>query len=188
MASIGPNNASTFANDATVGTTDWTNTSNAASSNNSYATAAMPIGGTTKFLLVTNFGLAVPANAIIDGIVVGIERSYAIGGTNQIDSTIKLFIYNGNPAVPGSVVTGNNKSAGASWTTTDTYVDFGANNDVWGATLTSDVVNSIYFGVGISSSGVATAQIDHVRMTVYYTPVETYPATHQLFQSAVLRM
>lgn len=52
----------TLADDAAVGTVAWSNPSNAASSNDSYATAS-GAGGTTHYLKATNFGFAIPAGA-----------------------------------------------------------------------------------------------------------------------------
>lgn len=88
---------------AGVGTITWSNPTNAASSNNSYATAA---AGTSHYLRFSNFGFAIPTDATINGIQVGIERKTSTTTTNTNSSS-----------GPGTI--SNNTSVGAiAWTLT----------------------------------------------------------------------
>ena len=70
--SAGPSSPTSTGNDASIGTVSWSNTGNAVSSNNSYATVA---NATSNYLTLTNFGFAIPGGATIDGIEVSIEKS-----------------------------------------------------------------------------------------------------------------
>lgn len=71
-ADTGAVSPGTLANDSAAGTNAWTNPSNAASSNNTYATCATD--GLTQYLKATNLGLSIPTLATILGIKLEIER------------------------------------------------------------------------------------------------------------------
>jgi len=171
MASLGPNNPATAANDATLGSNAWSNTSNAFSSNNSYATATLADSETTQYLKLTNFGFAVPSGNRITGIVVEIEKSRTAGSGTIKDNAVRI--------VKGGTPTGNDLKDANAWSTSDAYTSYGNSTELWGVTWTVSDINSSGFGVAISaheSSGamsLQTAQIDHVRITVYYTPITT---------------
>jgi hypothetical protein len=166
--------ASTFANDNAIGDIPFDNPGRAVSSNNSYADAdalAVLFAGTTQYLKATNFGFTIPTDAAICGVVVEIERTdggFLSIGTGIRDNQVSLVI--------GNSVTGNNKAAAGNWGTADTYVTYGGSGDVWGTTLTPAIVNSSNFGVAISAkfNGIAalvpSADIDHIRMIIYYNP------------------
>ena len=167
MASSGPNSGGTFADDATVGTLVWGNPGNAIASDDSYATCAVGFStGASHYLKATNFGFAIPADAQIDGIKVEAEIKCDVSGT---DNSIKLV-------KAGSYV-GDNKARGSSvyWPTSDTYVTWGGETDLWGTTWSVDEINNSGFGVGISGTfdpdgyWLVTASIDHIRITVYYS-------------------
>ncbi len=174
MATIGPNSGGTFVSDNTVGTIAITNPSSATSSDNSYASAILLLNEVTNYLKVTNFNLNVPIHSTIDGVVVEIERNSTI--LNSItDNAIRLVL------PPGSLGS-TNQSAGATWANADAYATFGSSTSVWGETLTPIDVNDKNFGVVISGAATllaGTAQIDHVRMTVYYTQ---HPMPHNMIK------
>jgi len=168
MASSGPNNGGTFANDATVGTIDWGNPGYAIASDDSRAgcNEGNPPGA-THYLKATNFGFAIPAGAQIDGIKVEAEIKHSSANA-AYDNSIKLV-------KAGSYV-GDNKARGSSvyWPTSDTYVTWGGETDLWGTTWSVDEINNSGFGVGISgafSPANSYGAIDHIRITVYYTVV-----------------
>lgn len=158
MASEGPNSPGTTGNDATVGTVDWTNPGNITTSNNSYAS----VGGnnTSKYLTATNFGFSAVTGAV-DGILGEVEQSKVNGG---IENAVRLII--------GGSITGSNKSTGATLPDVDTYVSYGGAADLWGTTPTPANITASTFGMGFSTTGggaAANRQVDHIRMTVYYT-------------------
>lgn len=167
MASSGPNSPGTLADDSSVGTVAWSNPSNGASSNNSYATAAFGTNGTSHYLKATNFGFAIPSTATIDGILVGIERSRTgIGGGSIKDSAVRI--------VKGGAIGSTNKGAtGTAWPSADAYASYGGAADLWGESWTYSDINASNFGVAISAAmtidETGNARVDHVRVTVYYT-------------------
>jgi hypothetical protein len=168
VPSQGPNSASTFTNDATTGTVAWATRSNANVSDDNYAVATLGFNAESQFLRAEDFGFSIPGGATIDGVVVGVERSLTLAFT-VTDSIVRLYT--------GSFV-GSNKATGTTWPTSDTYEDHGGAADVWGATLTPAIVNASTFGVGVSciASGLgADAQIDHIRITVFYSDTPIFP-------------
>lgn len=171
MASEGPRSGGTFANDATVGTVDWSGPSNASASDNSYATSGSgtdPAGITTKYLKATNFGFSIPGGATIDGILVEVEGKHVSATGSDTTSGVKLVKADGTFGI-------GNKTGG-SWTTTDTYRSFGGASDLWSNSWTPADINDADFGVGISrtlfredAATQTVSSIDHIRITVYYT-------------------
>ena len=174
MASQGPNSAATFANDPTSGVT-WTNVSNAASSNNSYAIfVGLPNDyQTTVYLKCTNFGFSIPGGATIDGIEVAIERKASVqSGVFWVrDFTVKLY-------KAGTIVGTDKADTGLKWPTSDTDKTYGSSSDLWGETWSNSDINNSGFGIGIKVATIGggnpkdpnvTAFIDWIRITVYYT-------------------
>jgi len=166
MASQGPNSPGTMADDATVGSVAWNNPNNAKVSDNVYA--MIELGESdyiSHYLKATNFGFSIPEGATIDGIVVEIERKKTADTLN--DSSIKIIKSDGSFGT-------TDKSIGAAWSTTESYISYGANNDLWGESWTATDINDANFGVGISAySDQGDAYIDHIRITVYYTEAAT---------------
>lgn len=162
MPSSGPNNPGTLADDATVGTVTWTNPGNAASSNDTYATAALSIS-TSHYLKATNFGFTIPAGATIDGIEVTVEHKGS--SLNRItDNSIRLY-------KNGTGYVGDNK-AFDSWSSADEVITYGGAADGWNASLSAADVNDAGFGVGVSATttfSTQTGSIDHITVKVYYT-------------------
>lgn len=182
MASVGPQNPSAAANNGTTTASirEWSNPGSVYTSDDTRATAALNLEGVegrsgTRILLVTGFDFsAIPSDATIDGIVVEIEKSTTSTSGSPRDDVIRLT----NAANPFGV--GDFKGEDEIWPTTDTYSTYGGAADKWGLSLTrSDVVDAA-FGVAISAAlqvdGACTVQIDHVRMTVYYTGGASPPA------------
>lgn len=164
----GPNTVGTGVDDASIGTSVWSNPTNITTSDDAYANATT-VSATSHFLKGTNLSFSVtPSTAIIRGIVVEFERKFQGAAGTVTDSTIQLV-------VNGSTV-GENKSAGALWSPTESFVSFGSSTDLWGSTNTISAadINGSGFGAVISvvcTGAVAVASADSVRVTVYsYTP------------------
>ena len=160
----------TQADDSAVGTVAWVNPANAASSNNSYATFTGN-NNVSHYLKVTNFGLSVPTDATITGIKVRIEHDVDAASECK-DSTVKLVDDTGT-------VVGDNKNNTSYWSTTEAYVSYGSDNDLWGATWTPAQVNDSDFGVVLSAeyttSGLAgIASVDHIDIDVFFTLSRDY--------------
>lgn len=158
-----------MADDATVGYIAWTNPNNAKVSDDSYATADC-YG--THYLKATNFGFSVPTGATINGITAEFETKYISGTENVYYGIVKIVKADGTI---GSTNRGGNEALTWSYVA-DHYDLFGANNDLWGEIWTAEDINNYNFGVVITGndpgdgSGSAVGGVDHIRITVYYTP------------------
>ncbi len=162
-ATSGPNNPSAGANDASVGTLAWTTPTNVYTSNDGRATAALTNPPTTtQYLVATGFNFALPADSLIQGIQVSIERSATIAASAR-DNSVKI--------VKGGTATGTDKASASSWPTTDAYASYGSTSDLWGTTWTAADINAANFGVAISAIRTAnspTVRVDHITVTVTY--------------------
>jgi hypothetical protein len=146
----------------------WANTSNVAATDNIYSDYGGFSGGTglkyTDYLVATNFGFSIPANASNIGIIVEIERSDPSPVSRTADHSIKI--------VKGGVITGTDQSSGAGYSRTDAYQIFGSAGDQWGTAWTAADINAADFGVAIaakrSSNGTNAGRIDHILITVVY--------------------
>jgi hypothetical protein len=160
VPSEGPNSPGTMAQDV-FGGIAWTDANNAMASDDSRASCVMGADETSDLLIASDFGFSIPAGATIDGVEVEIEKraSGVAGGDN-----IALW-------VEGSQQ-GDNKASAGEWPASDTYETYGGAADLWALSLTAEQVNASDFGVTLSvltDSGGGTAEVDHIRITVYYT-------------------
>lgn len=107
MASQGPNNPGTAANNSAVGTRAWTSVNNIFTSAASYATATDSGLGTwsTNYLQASNFGFSIPGGSTITGIEVEIDRSCNGTTENLVPGRTKDIVVS---MVKGGTVTGNN--------------------------------------------------------------------------------
>ncbi|MGL4599856.1 MAG: T9SS type A sorting domain-containing protein [Bacteroidia bacterium] len=164
---------STYSNVAIAGSSSsWLNAANVATSDNVYvsipANSLSAAGQFTDYLQVTNFGFAIPAASVIDGILVEIERSDV---NNAKDNAVRI--------VRGGIVRITDRSVTPAWSS-ETYAPYGSATDLWGEAWTVAEINSAGFGVAFScrkQGGGANPIpiVDHVRITVYYTstlPIE----------------
>lgn len=158
----GPLSGGTFSSGG-GGTIAWSNPSNAASQDGSYASAAVTGADRLSQLLnATNFSFPIASNDTIDGVMAEIYWSDNGGGAWSEDTV--MLIKNGS-------TTGTDKGIGAT-PTINTYTTHGGATDLWGATLGGGDVNASNFGfaAGVSQEfGTPIVRIDHMRMTVYYT-------------------
>ena len=161
MLSQGPNSAGTGADSAAVGSAAWSNPGNVTAADAQNATASVGIGIDSHYLVATGFGFAIPAGATINGIVTEVKRSSPMGTVS--DEKVRI--------VKGGSVGSTDKASGTSWPTTAAYQSYGSNSDLWGQSWTASDVNASNFGVAIQAqaAGLDTAQVDHVRITIYYS-------------------
>lgn len=151
-----------------AGTRNWSNTGNIGSSDNNRATCgALILGDITYYLTATNFGFSIPDDATIDGIVVEIEKSATGLLANVTDYSVRI--------IKGGSISGSNLAGSGSWPSSDAYSVYGGASALWGLTWSPTDINSSNFGIAVSANlgGVAvlpTARIDHIRISVYYTP------------------
>lgn len=173
MASQGPLSPGTVAN-SDIGRTDWLTPSLASESENSYATCELDLGLGQPYesdaLKATAFGFTVPSDATIDGVLVEIERHREATGGNVSDIETILF--------KDDLTPGADQYAVAQWPTSDAYASYGGATDLWGLAWTAAEINASTFGVRLrvyfigGTAGIA--RVDHIRITVYYTPPTTY--------------
>jgi hypothetical protein len=170
----GPNNGSQFSTIAIAGSSQtWTNMSNTAGSNDSYATFGdLPntAGAYTDYLIVSGFGFVVPYGGVLSGITVEIERSDANGLT--ADYSVRI--------VKNAMIGASERASGIAYPATDAYQSYGGLNDLWGETWSHKEISSASFGVAISAQrtatgGITAGTIDHVRITIHYQLMFTLP-------------
>ncbi|MCE7996269.1 MAG: T9SS type A sorting domain-containing protein [Roseivirga sp.] len=162
----GPLSGSTSSNVSLTGSSaSWSNTANALSSDNSYASSSLSSNGDfTDYLQITNFGFNISASNTIVGIEVEIEKF----GDKVKDNQVRI--------VKGGSISTTDQSDNANWPNTDpnSYTLYGANNDLWGETWLPTDINASDFGIAISArrvgggGGSAVPNIDHIRITVYF--------------------
>ena len=171
MASEGPNNAGTGADDAGFGTPVWTDPGNiTGASDISSASVVLAAAGNSHYLKATNFGFAIPAGATIDGIVVEWRKSKLLGGT-VIDARVRI--------VKGGAVGSTDKASGDQWLDSLTYASYGSSSDLWGETWTITDINASDFGAVLAANGDTgggTGYVEHMRITVYYTTPGSPPS------------
>jgi hypothetical protein len=171
-SSEGPRSATVAANDASFGVTAWATPANARASDGAYATARVTRRDASQYLVLTGFGLTIPAGSTVLGIVVQVERSGALT-TSVRDAHVRL--------VSGGVILPTDRAR----TTTDwpALIDgtatYGGAADLWGGVWTGADVGAADFGVAIAATSTSmpgeTARIDHVQITVHYMPTCPVP-------------
>lgn len=145
----------------------WSSASNAKASDDLRATNAFEgPSALTDELQATNFGFALNEGATVLGIVAEVERSAS--SANKIkDWSVKLL--------KGGVRSGSQRRESVTWPTTDAYTSYGGSDDLWGEEWTHTDINDSGFGLAFQASlleGSATARVDHIRLTVYYTEAD----------------
>lgn len=154
------------------GTVQWSNTSNLYTSDNIYASLTTTEKGKETYEITAGgFGFSIPSNAVINGILVEVERYYTSSGAGTVtDQDITLLDQNG-------VQSGTIKNPGLAWPASDagTYQSYGGPTDLWGSTIAYSQINDPDFGIAYSAKTSNTngntwnLYIDHVRITIYYS-------------------
>lgn len=144
--------------------TNWTNPTNVYASDDSRATYA---NANQNDLVIDTFDLAVPTGATILGVTVSVEG-------NGADATAANRSIEVGLTTDGSTLDGDRAAAQNLNQTTDTTLTFGGTSSLFNTTLTPEQVNSDDFGVLLraGNTNTATRSIDHVSVTVTFTPAE----------------
>ena len=142
--------------------TAWINPNNVGSSS-LYASAPIPVGGSTQWLAATALsGAELPFGFILEGIIVT-ANAYVSAGSGSLSSS--LFF--------STQRIGSPKGLAITTTPTDIIFPVVGANDLWGAQdiLTLDMLNSLLFGAAFSITGTAgsTAFLNNVRVTLIGT-------------------
>ena len=152
-----------------VGENNWSNPERAVSSNNSDATVSLNDGDRSDYLQCTNLGFSLPANAVINGVTVNIERGTSSTAQGRVarDAAVRL--------VKGGTVGSTDRATSTPYTTSDTVEAHGDAADLWGTTWTAAEINATDFGVAFAAQkptnagGSLTVSVDHISVTVDYT-------------------
>jgi hypothetical protein len=164
MSSQGPLGPSGGADATGIGTVAWSNPSRITAEDASNATVTL-INQTSHWLEGTGFGFSIPAGATINGILVEWKKADANAGGTIFDAAIRL--------IQGGTVQSTDRSSGSAWPLSNSYVSYGGSADLWGGTWAYSDINASNFGAALAArepTGTGdTAQVDYVRITVYYT-------------------
>ncbi len=150
------------------GATAWTSVNNVLTSDDLYATVALPNASLpSHYLEAKNFGFNIPADAVITGIYVEVDRKD--DGAKLRDAFVSIFKTDGTPNL--------GTASSSLWSSTEQTVAYGGASDLWTTTFTAAEVNSPDFGFGIgvwgdsgACAGGCNAYVDNIRVTVYYRP------------------
>ena len=170
----GPNLAGAGANVSVggIGGEAWTNPGNLNQTDGVTFATCNITGGSgdyTQNLQATAFGFALPVGAVVKGVKVVLTADIADaspGGTLYLSlspNTWTTFSF-----VPSKAITLNPADGPSSFT-------LGGPGDMWGAVLTSAIVNDAAFGVyiaGVGPSG-CTLSVQNVVVQIYYTLAST---------------
>ena len=147
---------------ATGGTyNDWTNPTNAYTSNNQYASAVFSYVKQSY----EDFDFGVPSGATINGIQIQVE-----GYTSAPSLAAQYFtVYSTSEA----------EGKGKIWDlpTSEGTITMGGSDDLWGTSwISSDFSDANFYFYIMTASGpdIYTAYVDHLQIKVYYTEITTY--------------
>jgi hypothetical protein len=143
MATQGPLNAGTAADDTSVGTVAWTTPDNGKATDGIFTTF-VGASATSHYLKLTNFGFTIPSGATINGITASVLRK-ASGANVTKDSNLKLV----NSA--GTIGGTDKADTSTFYPTSLTAASYGSSSDLWGAAWTSADINNSNFGIALSA-------------------------------------
>lgn len=148
------------ANLAGIGTVAWSDPGNITESAGNDATCTLNTQA-SNWLRATNFGFAIPDNAVILGVQVRVGDAHrGLGGTMTIT---------GATLIVEDAVAGTAKTLTTEITSNAADYDIGGAGDVWGCELTPEIVNSSGFGWAVSMTGTGSAaRVDEMSMAVTY--------------------
>lgn len=174
MAQTAAKYAGTVAEDASAGTTAWTNPTNAQGSNDStVAVAASAAGGVnTRRLKATNFGFTtsdIPTGSTINGFII---RTRVRGGTNNRAYMNELFVVKGGTTQTGATNLG--EGSGTTWSNSLTNRSYGGASQKFGLSWSDSDVRASNFGLSLQAGRGNTTTVECAWFEVivdYTTPV-----------------
>ncbi len=154
----------TFSDDAAAGNVAWSSPSNAASSNDSYATATLSASQTTHYLKALGGCFVIPPASTITNVEARVEAKAS--GSDVADLEVKL--------VKGGVISGTSQHTGSALGTSDSVRSYSASPATWGVALTAADVNAADFGVALRYTNSAGAErivyVDDIEIRISFTP------------------
>lgn len=137
------------------------------------ASGALNTAASFNKISAKTYNFNIPAGATITGIVVEINRN-----SSQLDIPNSRFILDQIVQLlkAGSPIGNNKANTSAKWDNTKyNTIAYGSPSDLWGTSWTPADINNANFGVLFQvqgddeSGGTTSANIDFIRVTVYYT-------------------
>lgn len=162
-----------------AGTISWANTGNAVSDNGSSATCATGSGSGKISDYLTSGGhdfSEIPDGSTIDGFAWDVEISASTAN--------RCSDYGAYLTKDGANPVGTNKATSTNVTSSFVIRSYGGPTDLHGATWTASEVKASTFGAMFQirqGLGSTTANVDFMRVTVYFTPPVGPPASASSF-------
>lgn len=151
-----------------TGASNWTGLSNAISNDNLFATNDFNSGagsGKSNYLYLNDFDFDISDAAVIEGIVVTVERK----GVGTIEDYYVGLIYPDGGEVE---ITSPGAQSATTWPAASTETTYGGVTETWNRTWTPTEINDDDFGFGIAIEGdpdnLDAGFIDYVSMSLYY--------------------
>ena len=147
----------------------WQNVNNILVDDTAYASNAGDLceDDLSNYIHAENFGFAIDSGATVDGIEMR-TRVSEVNSDDAKDNTLQLVV--------GGTRTGDNKSAGASWTSILTYRTVGSSIDTWAISPTPAIVNAVDFGAAFrfecverSDCADGNERLYSIELNIYYT-------------------
>src|SRR3989344_3096967 len=108
---------------------NWKNSQGALADDSIYANVPdLGPGKLSNVLAAGKFGFTIPSEASISGVLVEIKKG-AVNGTGVVDKDIRI-------GIGRQLLSIENKAKPEVWSTTESYVSYGGENDLWGMSLT----------------------------------------------------
>lgn len=156
----------TCANVAGIGSLAWGSPGNALANDTSYAAVSLNDLQVSNYLQCTGYGFTIPAGSTINGITVNVERMSTNSGIQ--DAAMRL--------VRAGTIQSTDRSTGTSYPIAPAYEAHGGAGDLWGGSWTVADINNAGFGAALAaekpgtSGGARTVSVDHLQITITYTP------------------
>lgn len=157
MASTGNTFPGTGENNADDGVTAWTNPGNITADDGANATCST--ASSSQWLVGRNYGFSIPSGSTINGVTVRLEAAETSPGNESVAAQLQ----NDSGTLIGSSKTNNVNG------TSFTVYTYGSSSDVWGATLTTTIVNHANFGVRFRYQTSHDVQVDYCTIAIDYT-------------------
>jgi hypothetical protein len=171
MASVTKYPQTTFQFEDENGDVPWNNPDNVKLEDNIWAEILLEPGYKSFVLQTTNYGFTIPTGSTIDGIIVTLLRREASDSNSVLDVSAKIM-KGGNPV-------GYEKANQDYWGNDiglfgrDTIFYGIGLTDKWEVSWTAEDINNLGFGVQfiVNSNTQVLAEVEYIKITVYYTPV-----------------
>lgn len=154
----------------------WSNPTRVTADDGSSSTATLPAGtATTHYLKATNFGLALPTTAVINGLTVEVKGQLS-AAQNCVG---RIYLYKNSVLTASAKLFGTGQSTANFSVGSPSTITFGNSTDLWsGTVLTAADLNASTFGValkftagteaGVASTASNTFSIDYMKLKVDY--------------------